>query len=97
VHARLRVNRLNAKDSFQLQSVQTTHAHGGAAEDVLPPVERGKESQETRWLLPEMGPNSLMVSASHGTNNRFKNSGRPFVLLVLFLGFLWLFNFTTFF
>ena len=55
MHARLRANRLNAKDLFQLQSVPTMHAHGWAAEDVPPPVERGKENLEKPQLLPDMG------------------------------------------
>ena len=85
MHARLHVNRLNATDSFQLQSVATTHAHGWAAEDVLPPAKKGKENQEKRQLLPDMGPNPSMVNASHGTNSRFKNSDRSLGSLLAYL------------
>jgi hypothetical protein len=60
VHARLPANRLNATDSFQLQSVSTTNAHGWAAEGVLRLAKGGRENQEKRQLLPDMGPNSLM-------------------------------------
>ena len=55
MHARRPANKLNVRDSFQLPNVGRTHAHGWAAEDVPPPVERGKENLEKPQLLPDMG------------------------------------------
>jgi hypothetical protein len=105
VHARRPANRPSATDSFPCPSVARIHAlRRGGAEDAWIPLWR-KQSHEGPELLFKgfdfisQGDAKAMASAAVSRVLIGPYGLHAFLglVLALFLGFLWLFNFTSFF